>query len=279
MDPITEYDDYRTLTVQVADRIATITLNRPDRRNAFTREMGTELSHAYRVCDADDNVRVIVLTGTPPAFCGGADLSPGDTTFTAPAADFSAAGVNPPAWRLRKPVIAAVNGHAIGIGLTLALQCDLRIMAEDAKYAIPQVRRGILPDAYSHWTLPRLIGISRAAQLLLAGTTFDGRQAAAWGLSTQSVPANQVLDSAYALARDLAVNTAPLSVAAAKRLLWSTFEHDAAHIGESETALHRTLMSQDDAKEGVRAYLDRRNPHWTGNLSDFSSPTEIDNQV
>ncbi|MEC3917128.1 enoyl-CoA hydratase/isomerase family protein [Nocardia sp. CDC160] len=257
---------YTTLTVQVSDRIATITLNRPDRRNAFTRDMGTELSHAYRACDTDDNVRVLILTGHPPAFCAGADLSPGDTVFTTPAADFSAAGVNPPAWRLRKPVIAAVNGHAIGIGLTLALQCDLRIMAVDATYAIPQVRRGILPDAYSHWTLPRLIGISRAAQLLLTGTTFDGRQAADWGLSTQSVPADRVLDTAYELARDLAVHTAPLSVAAAKRLLWSTFEHDAAHIGSSETALHLHLMSQQDAKEGVRAYLTHRPPNWTGTL-------------
>ncbi|MVU82861.1 crotonase [Nocardia sp. ET3-3] len=259
--------DYRTLNVEVSERIATITLDRPERRNAFTREMGAELSHAYRACDADDDVRVLILTGRPPAFCAGADLSSGDETFTDPHTDFSAAGVNPPAWRLRKPVLAAVNGHAIGIGLTLALQCDLRIMASDAKYAIPQVRRGMIGDAYSHWTLPRLIGISRAAQLLLTGTTFTGSQATDWGLCLQSLPGDQVLAATHALARDIAVNTAPLSIAASKRLLWSTFERDAAHIGASETDLHLILMAQDDAKEGVRAYLDHRAPAWTGSPS------------
>lgn len=263
---------YRTLTLEVSERIATITLDRPAHRNAFTRDMGAELSDAYRTCDADPEVRVIILTGRPPAFCAGADLTPGDATFTSPATDFSAAGVTPPAWRLRKPVIAAVNGHAIGIGLTLALQCDLRIMSTDSKYAIPQVRRGILPDAYSHWTLPRLIGISRAAQLLLTGTTFTGAQAADWGLCIQSLPADQVLEAAQTLARDLAANTAPLSIAAAKQLLWSTFEQDAAAIGSAETTLHRTLMSHPDAKEGVRAYLDRRVPTWTGDLIDLGDP-------
>ncbi|WP_040812877.1 enoyl-CoA hydratase/isomerase family protein [Nocardia concava] len=264
---------YRTLNLEVSDRIATITLDRPAHRNAFTREMGTELSDAYRTCDADPETRVIILTGTPPAFCAGADLTPGEATFTSPATDFSAAGVNPPAWRLRKPVIAAVNGHAIGIGLTLALQCDLRIMSTEAKYAIPQVRRGILPDAYSHWTLPRLIGISRAAQLILTGTTFTGDQAADWGLSVQSLPADQVLEAAHTLARDIATNTAPLSVAAAKQLLWSTFERDATATGTAETALHHTLMSHPDAKEGVRAYLDHRTPTWTGDLADLDDPS------
>ncbi|MFE3191976.1 enoyl-CoA hydratase/isomerase family protein [Nocardia sp. NPDC059240] len=256
--------NYRTLNVAVHDRIATITLDRPRQRNAFNREMGSELSHAYRACDADDEIRVIILTGRPPAFCAGADLSSGDATFTDPAQDFSAAGVNPPAWRLRKPVIAAVNGHAIGIGLTLALQCDIRVMAEDAKYAIPQVRRAMIGDAYSHWTLPRLIGISRAAHLLLTGTTFDGRQARDWGLAIESVPADQVLPTALALARDIAVNTAPLAAAMSKQLLWSSFENDAARIGIAETDLHRTLMAHPDAKEGVRAYLDGRAPEWRG---------------
>ncbi|MGW4247272.1 enoyl-CoA hydratase/isomerase family protein [Nocardia sp. NPDC004722] len=253
-----------TLNIVVHERIATITLDRPATRNAFNRSMGAELSEAYRRCDADDEVRVVILTGRPPAFCAGADLSSGDATFTEPGAEFSAAGVNPPAWRLRKPVIAAVNGHAIGIGLTLALQCDIRVMAEDAKYAIPQARRGMIGDAYSHWTLPRLVGVSRAAQLLLTGATFDGRQARDWGLAIESLPAEQVLPTAYALARDIAVNTAPLSVAMSKQLLWSSFENDAARIGVSETDFHLTLMAHPDAREGVRAYLDHRDPQWTG---------------
>ncbi|APA95519.1 Trans-feruloyl-CoA hydratase [Nocardia seriolae] len=269
INPMTGHGDYRTLTVEVSDRVATITLNRPDRRNAFTREMGSELSRAYRACDTDDQVRAIVLTGHPPAFCAGADLSAGESTFTDPAADFSAAGIDMPAWRLHKPVIAAVNGHALGIGLTLALQCDLRIMATEAKYAIIQVQRGMIGDAYSHWTLPRLIGISRAAQLLLTGTTFNGTQAESWGLATQSLPADQVLPTAQSLAHTIAVNTAPLAIAATKQLLWSTFENDATRIGTSETNLHLLLMSQPDAKEGVRAYLDRRPPNWTSNPHDL----------
>ncbi|WP_334023402.1 enoyl-CoA hydratase/isomerase family protein [Nocardia terpenica] len=256
--------DYRTLRLRVTDRIATVTLHRPERRNAFTAEMGAELADAYRYCDAEDEVRVVVLTGTPPAFCAGADLGAGDRTFSEPGADFSAAGVDRPAWQVRKPVIAAVNGHALGIGLTLAMQCDLCIMATDAKYGVLQVRRGMIGDAYSHWVLPRLIGISRAAYLLLTGATFDGRRAYDMGLCLETVPSEQVLDAAMTIARDIAENTAPLAVAASKRLLWSSFERDAAEIGALETDLHVTLMKHPDAREGMRAYLEHRPPQWTG---------------
>lgn len=259
--------DYRTLRLRVTDRIATVTLHRPEQRNAFTAEMGAELADAYRYCDAEDEVRVVVLTGTPPAFCAGADLGAGDRTFSAPAADFSAAGVDRPAWQVRKPVIAAVNGHALGIGLTLALQCDLCIMATDAKYGVVQVRRGMIGDAYSHWALPRLIGISRAAYLLLTGTTFDGHRAHSMGLCLQTAPADQVLTAATTIARDIAENTAPLAVAASKHLLWSSFERNAPETGTQETNLHRTLMNHPDAREAMRAYLEHRPPHWTGHVN------------
>ncbi|MFI1917936.1 enoyl-CoA hydratase/isomerase family protein [Nocardia sp. NPDC020380] len=259
--------EYRTIRFEVSARIATVTLHRPDRRNAFTREMGVELADAYRRCDADDDIRAVVLTGTPPAFCAGADLTTGERTFTEPGAEFSAAGVEMPAWRVRKPVIAAVNGHAVGIGLTLALQCDLRIMAADAKYGVVQVRRGMIGDACSHWTLPRLVGMSRAAYLLLTGATIDGRRAADMGLCLEVLPAAEVLDAALAIARDIAEHTAPLAVAASKRLLWSAFENDEQRTAAAETELHLLLMEHDDAREGMRAFLGNRPPDWTGRPS------------
>lgn len=248
--------------------VAVITLDRPEKRNAFSRQMGRELVDAYHRCDTDDDVRVVVLTGTPPAFCAGADLTPAGDTFAAPTGEsFSAAAIEFPAWRVRKPVIAAVNGHAIGLGLTLALQCDLRIMAEDAKYGVVQVRRGVMPDAYSHWTLPRLVGLAAAADILLTGRTFDGREAKELGLTSRCLPAADVLPAALELARDIALNTAPLSVAVSKRLLWQTYALSPADVERLETELHRHLMGRSDAREGALAFLERRAPAWESRVS------------
>ena len=175
------------VTVEVADGVAVITLNRPDRLNTFTGAMGDELGRAYAACDEDDRVRAVVVTGAGRAFCAGADMEPGGDTFAAPTNDeFTASPVHPPAWDVRKPVIAAINGHAIGIGLTLAMQCDIRLVAEDAKLGFVHVRRGVLPDAHSHWTVPRAVGFARAADLFLTGRTFTGREAAELGLASQS---------------------------------------------------------------------------------------------
>src|SRR3954454_22847392 len=166
--------------------------------------MGRGLGEAYRALDADDDVRVLVLTGTPPTFCAGADMTAGAETFAKRSeAAFSAAGVDPPAWKVRKPVIAAVNGHAIGIGLTLALQCDIRIVADDAKYGVVQVRRGVIPDACSHWVLPRVAGLANAADVLLTGRLFDGAEAVALGLAGRALPAGEVLPAALAIAHDI----------------------------------------------------------------------------
>jgi enoyl-CoA hydratase/carnithine racemase len=249
--------------------VATITLNRPGQRNAVGDGMREELADAYRTCDRDDGIRVIVLTGAPPAFCAGADLGEGEDTFADPGPGFTAAGVDVPAWTLSKPVIAAVNGHAIGLGLTLALQCDIRFFAADARYGVVQVRRGVVGDAYSHWILPRLVGISNAAEILLSGATFDGHRAVQLGLGSRVLDADQVLPAAAALAYDIAENTAPMSVAASKRLLWDSFDLDRAAVADRETAIHLRLMSHDDAKEGVRAYLQRRTPVWTGRPADL----------
>lgn len=260
--------DFEDITYEVADGVAVVTLNRPDRRNAFTGRMGRELGDAYVACDRDDAVRSVVLTGTPPAFCAGADITAGESTFERrPEATFSAAGVAPAAWELRKPVIAAVNGHAIGVGLTLALQCDIRIVAEDAKYGVVQVRRGVIPDAYSHWVLPRIAGVSAAADILLTGRVFDGREAKELGIASRCLPADEVLPVAMAIARDIAVNAAPVSVGIAKRLLWESLGKSWEEVGRLETELHHHVMGRADAREGVAAFIEQRTPLWQGRIS------------
>ncbi|MEU8898824.1 enoyl-CoA hydratase-related protein [Nocardia sp. NPDC048505] len=259
------------IRLDVDGGVATLTLHRPAQRNAFTKAMGTALGEHYASLDADDSVRVIVLTGTPPAFCAGADLSRGEGTFDAPAdAGFSAAPVRPAAFDLRKPVIAALNGHAVGIGLTLALQADIRIAADEAVYAIPQVRFGVLPDAVSHWTVQRLAGLATAAELLLTGRRYSGADLVRLGLASRSLPADQVLPAALELAHDMAVNTAPRSAALCKRLLWDTARLGLGpeQVADRETALHHRVMGTPDAAEGVRAFLERRTPRWSGRVGD-----------
>jgi len=246
------------------DGVLVVTLNRPDTRNAFSGAMGRALGDMYRLADTDDAIRVVVLTGTPPAFCAGADFSNGSDVFErsdAPA--FSANPVNPPAWRIRKPVIAAVNGHAIGVGFTLTLHCDLRFMAHDAKYGIVQVRRGVMPDAMSHWTLPRLVGLANAADILLTGRTFTGAEARDLGVASRVLANDEVLPHALEVAHDMAVNTAPVSVAVSKRLLWGTFSMTPEEVDRAETDLHHHLMGEADAREGVMAFLERREPQWS----------------
>jgi enoyl-CoA hydratase/carnithine racemase len=253
----------------VSAGVATITLNEPAKRNAFGARMGRQLAEAYRRCDADEAVRAVILTGTPPAFCSGADMSEGAATFRSrDEATFSAAGVSTPAWRVRKPVIAAVNGHAIGIGFTLTLQCDIRIFASHAQYGVVQVRRGVMGDAFSHWTLPRLVGLSAAAEVLLTGRTFDGHEMKEMGVCRLVLPNDEVLPAATELARDLAANTAPLAVALSKQLLWRSWECDAAEVEALETEYHHRLMAHPDAAEGVRAFLEKRPPRWRSRAGD-----------
>jgi enoyl-CoA hydratase/carnithine racemase len=210
----------------------------------------------------------VVLTGAGPAFCAGADLGGGAATFEAQdPASFSAAAVDPPAFALRKPVLAAVNGHAIGLGFTLALQCDVRIVARDARYAVVQVRRGVMPDAYAHWTLPRIAGVARAAELLLTGRTIDGPTAVEMGIASRALPADEVLPATLEIAREIATETAPLSAAVTKKLLWESFELTAADVERKETALHHRLMRHPDAIEGVVSFLEKRRPEWTASVA------------
>jgi enoyl-CoA hydratase/carnithine racemase len=259
--------EYRDIRFALEDGVAVVTLHRPEQRNAFSGRMGEELSHAYARCDGDDAVRVVVLTGAGDAFCVGADMAAGEATFgRQEQVDFSAMPLSMRACDVRKPVIAALNGHAIGIGLTLALQCDLRIVALEAKYGILQVRRGVMPDCGAHWTLPRLIGLARAADLLLTGRRFGGEEAVALGVANRALPGADVLASARETARDMAIHTAPLSSAITKRLLWQSADLDLAEVERFETELHHHLMGRPDAIEGVMAFLERRSPRWTSSV-------------
>lgn len=262
---MSEYEDIR---FRIDDGVAIITLYRPDHLNAYSGKMGMELGEAYRFCDKQDSVRAVVLTGSGKAFCAGADMSAGEDTFAKQdSTTFSAAGVDPPAWEVRKPVIAAMNGHAVGIGLTLALQCDMRIAANEGKYGVLQVRRGVMPDAYSHWTLPRLVGMEHAANLLLTGRKITGIEAAQIGVASKSMPADEVLGAALEIARDIAVNTSPLSVAITKRLLWDSPNLTWQEVGTRETELHHHLMGRPDAIEGAVAWLEHRPPKWSSSVT------------
>ena len=254
---------YEDIRFEVSNGIAIIELHRPEHLNAYSGKMGVELGDAYRVCDDDDAIRAVVITGAGNAFCAGADMTAGEDTFASQdPGTFSAAGVDPPAWEVRKPVIAAMNGHAVGIGLTLALQCDIRIVANEGKYGVLQVRRGVMPDAYSHWTLPRLVGLERAADLLLTGRKIKGAEAVQMGIASRALPAHQVLPAALEIATDIANNTAPLSVAVTKRLLWESPNLTRAEVGRRETELHHHLMGRADAVEGPMAWIERRPPQW-----------------
>jgi enoyl-CoA hydratase/carnithine racemase len=256
--------------LDLADGVAVVRLNRPDRLNAFTRGMGVQLGHAYARCDEDDEVRVVVLTGAGRAFCAGADLAGGDGTFAAPdAATFTAAPVDPPAYRLRKPVIAAVNGAAVGIGLTLALHADIRVMARDAVYSVPQVRYGVVPDEAAHALLPRLVGASVAAEILLTGRRFDGVQAAAWGLASRAVDAARVLPEAMEMAADIVQHVAPLSAAYSKRLLWDAVDRgtDLNAAAAAETRVHLRLMGHPDTREAFARARGGTSGDWHGRVS------------
>jgi len=257
------------VNVQVSRGVAVLTLDGPETLNAFSADTGRQLSAAYAACDSDDEVRVVVLTGAGRAFCSGADLRPDAAAFV-PTESFSASPVQPPAFAVRKLVIAAVNGHALGIGLTLALQCDLRYVSLEAKLGIPQVRIGMIGDAQSHWTLQRIAGTAVAADLLLTGRTFGGDEASRLGIANHALPAEEVLPAALAMAYKVAAAASPAALALSKHLLWSDLT--APEVASAETAAHQLLMGHSDAHEGPTAWRERRTPLWGFQVSDLQHP-------
>jgi enoyl-CoA hydratase/carnithine racemase len=253
---------YQTIRLESGgDGVALLTLNRPEALNAWNDRMAHELDAALRACEADDAVRAVVLTGAGRAFCAGADLSAGGETFRP--AERRAEPPPEPLWPfdLSKPVVAAINGHAIGVGITLPMTCDVRFVAEDAKLQFAFVRRGVIPELASHAIVPRVVGFSRAADLLLSGRMFSGREAAALGLASQALPAAEVLPAALAYAREFRL-AAPASVALSKRLLWEGFALDARAMMKRENRLFGWAGRQPDAREGVLSFLEKREPVW-----------------
>jgi len=257
-----------TILTEINDGVALATLNRPDRMNAYTAQMGAELNDFFLECDKDDAVRAIVVTGAGRAYCAGADLESGGETFSRDKDDVEKEKEEPPRtrfapWEIRKPIIAAINGHAVGVGLTMPLQYDMRIVADDAKLGFVFVRRGIMPELASTWILPRLIGVTRACDLMLTGRIFSGTEAADLGLANEALPKDQVLPRALEIARDIARNVAPISAAMSKKLIW---EHLACPTpgpaAERESVALWELGRSADAREGVTSFLEKREPEW-----------------
>ncbi len=278
---------YTDILLEIADGVALITLNRPERLNAYTPTMGRELAEAFAACDADDGVRAIVVTGAGRAFCAGADLARGGGSFDRTAA---AEYQGPPPerpwekprraiapWDVRKPIIAAINGPAVGVGATLPMQWDIRIAAESARIGFVFVRRGVVPEALSTWTLPRQVGMARAAELLLTGRMLDAREALASGIVSRVVPDAELLTTVRALAAEIARETAPVSVAITKWLLWGMeSETDLARADDLDARAFWWTGTQPDASEGVKAFLEKRPARWSmrpsSDMPDFLLP-------
>jgi enoyl-CoA hydratase/carnithine racemase len=260
---------YSEIRYETKDSVATITLFRPDRLNAYTGVMRDELVDVFGAADKDDKVRALVVTGAGRAFCAGADLGEGGATFNHAGvrlADYRDGGgrVTLAIYRCRKPVIAAINGPAVGIGITMTLPMDIRVAAEDAKIGFVFARRGIVPEAASSWFLPRIVGISKATELVYTGRVFRAADEAASGLFNYVLPAEKVLPRALELAHEIADNTSATSIALSKGLLWhglSDSDPQTAHLRDSKCIYWAGM--QKDAAEGVTSFLEKRPPMFT----------------
>jgi enoyl-CoA hydratase/carnithine racemase len=269
--------NFEEIRYEVADHVLTITLNRPDRLNAFTPTMARELIEAFDASDADDDVRAVIVTGAGRGFCAGADLGGGGGTFDWSDRDGGESGVPRDGGgrvSLRifdslKPVIAAINGPAVGVGITMTLPMDVRIAAAGAKIGFVFARRGIVPEACSSWFLPRLVGISQALEWVETGRVFTAEEALAGGLVRSVHPAEEVVDAARALALEIASEAAPVSVAVARRLMWTML--GASHPMEAHRADSRAMFARGqsaDAHEGVTSFLEKRPAQFADRVSD-----------
>ena len=253
-----------------SEQIAIITLNRPEHLNAYTNTMGEEIRDALLTVERDPNLRVSIITGAGRAFCAGQQLSDEKDDFQ------KAVEVGIPAddskdtfpglnffFSLKKPVIVAYNGPAVGVGVTMTLPADIRLAAESARLGIVFTRRGTVPEVGCPWLLPRIVGLSRAAELMYTGRIIKAREALEYGLVSRVVPDNELMPAALALAEDIAVNCAPVSVALTKQMLYQFLgEPD---YNQAQKVNHRYfawIFKQPDAFEGVMSFLEKRPPHW-----------------
>ena len=265
--------EFEQIRYEVADRVLTVTLNRPERLNAWTPVMQRELIAAADAWDADDDIRAVVVTGEGRGFCAGADLERGGETF-----DWRGREGTPRdgggqfttrVFESTKPVIAAINGPAVGVGMTMTLPMDVRFVAEGAKLGFVFARRGIVPEAASSWFLPRIVGISRAMEWVATGRIFTPEEALEAGLVRAVLAPDELLPRAYQLAREIADNTAPVSVALARRLLWTGL--GLSHPMDAHRADSRAMYARGqsaDAVEGVTSFLEKRPADFPDKVSD-----------
>jgi enoyl-CoA hydratase/carnithine racemase len=270
--------NFDEIIYDVSDRVATITLNRPDKMNAFTNRMLKEIIAAMDLADADDEVRAIIFTGAGKAYCAGADLSGGGETFAKGGSDVAARsgvvrdGGGLVALRIfesTKPVIGAINGAAVGVGVTMTLPMDIRLASESAKFGFVFAKRGIVPEAASSWFLPRLVGISTATEWCFTGRMVSAQDAREARLVRSVHAADDLLPAARAIATEIADNTAPVSVALSRRMLWRMLGAD--HPMEAHRVDSRAINSRgasDDAREGVMSFLEKRSPNFPVKVSD-----------
>jgi enoyl-CoA hydratase/carnithine racemase len=274
-------ETYQQIAYEVEDGILTLTLDRPDALNAFTPRMQQELIDACDRIDADDAVRAVVVTGRGRGFCAGADLSAGGSTFDAEArggAIRDDRGLPPRdggglvtlrLFNLTKPVIAAVNGPAVGVGVTMTLPMDVRLASETARFGFVFTRRGLVPEAASSWFLPRVVGISRALEWVCTGRVFPAEEALAGGLVRSIHPPDELLPAARALAREMAEGTSPVSVALSRQMLWRML--GASHPMDAHRVDSRGIAdrgSSPDAREGVESFLEKRPASFPLRVSD-----------
>jgi enoyl-CoA hydratase/carnithine racemase len=274
---------YADILYDVAGPILTVTLNRPDKLNAYTAVMGRELEDAFRRADEDDAIRVVIVTGQGRGFCAGADISAGANSFDAAGGNSVAFGKSDGApgtarrrgggfvdaiFNCRKPSIAAINGPAVGVGLTLTLPMDIRIAAEEARFGFVFARRGLVPEAGSAWFLPKLVGLSQALRWCLSGRVFKASEALEGGLVSEVVPGRELLIRAREIAREIAEETAPVSIALTRQMLWR-FAGAPDHSGllGLDGPLAAMSGSGGDVKEGVAAFLEKRKPRFPGRVS------------
>ena len=271
---------YSQISYEVSEKIATITLNRPEKLNAYTRTMASEIADAMDRADGDDGVRAVIFTGAGDrAFCAGADLTPEDgrAVFSSSDAvdDLSDERVRDGGGLLTlrlfqstKPLLSACNGVAVGVGATMQLAMDMRLASDTARYGFVFARRGIVPEACSSWFLPRLVGIQQAMEWCMTGRIFDAGEAKAGGLVRSVHPQAELMDAARALAREIAENTSAVSVAMTRAMLWrlSATEHPMMAHRIDSRAIYR-LSKGADAKEGVQSFLEKRPPAFPAKVS------------
>jgi enoyl-CoA hydratase/carnithine racemase len=262
---------YSVIETERDGSVLLVRLNRPDRLNAYNLDMHAELLRVYDEADADNDVRVVVVTGNGRAFCAGADLGKGGATFARDVGDQphrdSGGVLNLRTYELSKPVIAAINGPAVGIGATMTLPMDVRLAADTAKIGFVFARRGIVADGCASWFLPRVVGVSRALEWTLSGRVFDAAEALAAGLVRSLHPAYQLLPAAMELAREIAENTSAVSVALNRQLMWRMLGADhpmAAH--EVESRALGFVGGTSDAREGVESFLEKRPANYPGRV-------------